>query len=301
MGSSGSYAVASALALSGDAEWGWEVWHKGPRNNPVTRGTGTLLTAELAGLFASVGDLRRAREALADLREDKDDISSYGAALADVAIAEALLARGDKAKAREHLDAAADRVRGLPDLAGTALILRPDALVKLACARARAGDKKGAVQSLEQAEAFLVTDTNMTDDLPAYRKAATLAQVADAWSVIAARGRGREPLRLARAVADRVRTPAFQRAALAEVALAHGRRGEWDEALATARLLEGRNWREIEKLSEAGARAGKAEVIAEMAGALTDPILRSRAYLGLAGGLTNEPDLPRRRLRTPAP
>jgi RNA polymerase sigma factor (sigma-70 family) len=295
----GLYHVAKALILTGDTEWGWEVWDEALRNDPVARKTGSLLTTELAGLLTAAGDIRRARDALVALREDKTDVSAYGAAVAEIAIAEALLAKDDTTKAQEHLDAASARALGLPDLVGTALLLRPDALVKLAGAQARAGNKKGAVKSLEQVQAFLVADQRLSDDMPAYRKASCLAQLAVAWSAVGERDRSREPLRRARAIADAIQHPAFRRAALAEVALAHSRLGDWAEALATGRLLEGRNWREIEQLSEAGARAGKAEAVAEMAGALTDAILRGRAYLGLARGLTNEPDLPRGPLRKP--
>jgi hypothetical protein len=228
-------------------------------------------------------------------------VSAYGAVLADVAIAEALLARGEKAKAREHLAAASRRVSDLPDLFGPALLLRPDALVKLGPAQARAGDKEGAVKSLGQVQAFLVADKKMTDDMPAYRKATCLAQLAVAWFTIGERKRSREPFVLARLTAEPIGEPAFKRAALAEVALAYSRMGDWSEALATARLLEGRNFRTIERLSEAGARAGKGKEVAEMAAALTDSLLRARAYLGLARGLTTEPDLPRVPLRGPGP
>jgi RNA polymerase sigma factor (sigma-70 family) len=63
--SPGVYGVARALVLTGETERGWEVWHKALRDDPAARGTGALLTTELAGLLAEAGDIPRARECLA--------------------------------------------------------------------------------------------------------------------------------------------------------------------------------------------------------------------------------------------
>jgi tetratricopeptide (TPR) repeat protein len=303
--SSALYAVARALVRAGDPGWGWEVWEGVRRNDPGARRSGVALTADLSALLAKAGDVARARTALtAALADGKGAWLGSDWAGADATLVKALLATGEKAAARKHLDVALRRARALPDtqkIGGPPgkLLPRPNAVVTLAPMQARVGDKAGAIKELAQVQAFLAGDKTLTEDYSGYHKARCLAHLATAWAAIGEARRAGEPLRLALMAAEGIKHPDFKRAALAEVALARGRRGDWPGTVATVRLLDGRGFRAVEQLSEHRAREGMGKEVAVLAGALTDPILRARAYLGLARALTNERELPRAPLRGP--
>jgi RNA polymerase sigma factor (sigma-70 family) len=291
--------VARALAATRDTRWAWETWEGILQDHPQAKRTFANTTADLSASLAEAGDIARARSALAAVLRDggKVEQSTDGWVSADAAIAEALLARGEKEEARALVTAAVRRVGQLPNSLrvgpppGSAMLPRPEAVAKLAAAQARVGDRPGAIKSLEQAQTFLADAEGLTGDFSLNRKVGCLARIATAWAAIGKPERAREPIRLALQAAEEIKHPSYKQAALAEVAVAQSRRGDWAGAFATLRTFgPGSPWgyQVVERLSEAGARAGKGKEVAALARALTDPLLRSRAYLGLARGLTKE-------------
>jgi RNA polymerase sigma factor (sigma-70 family) len=280
--------TAFAQEACGDFEGARKTWEDNDLAKEVGA-SGPYLKARIAAGRARAGDLKRAQETFAQL--------DAGAAVpfkqeAVTELSGALLRRGDRKAAEELLARALAEAAGLPDEYGAKeegiAFPRSSALAQLAIAQDRMGDRSGAARSLEQA-LNLLSEHKPTTDVAAANKAGGLAQVAAAQADLGDREAALKTVQLALEAAKEMGEPDPTRvdrtAILESIVHAQIKARDWPGAVKTLRPLSWEKADVVEDLALAMTRAGETDRAVDLTAETDFPVVRARAFLGIARGL----------------
>jgi RNA polymerase sigma factor (sigma-70 family) len=285
--------VALAQQECGDFKGAWKTWEDNELGKEKDfAAAGHYLRARTAAAQARAGDLKAARETLAAI--------DAGAAVpfkqeAVAELAEGLLKGGDRKAAEELLGKALDEAAGLPDKYGApekedTSFPRPAALARLALVQARLGDKDGAARSVEQALKVLA-DHKPTTDVATANKVGGLAQVAAAQADLGDRDGAGKTIKLAletvKDVGEVDRTRVDPTMMVELIVRAQVKAHDWAGATKTLQPLTWEKANVVEELAYAMTLAGEVNRAAELPGEKDAPVVRARAFLGIARGLAD--------------
>lgn len=241
---------------------------------------GQCLKCRIATDLARAGDIAGARSHL--------DKVPVGAAVifkqrAVVELIAALVKTGDRKAAHDLLkQALAEATPANPAFP------RASALTELAIAQARLGDKAGAARSLEDAGAFLRKRETPSDRDKALN-AEAYARLAEVQAELGDPDAAKKTVELALAthkeIADAPAIEINHSMILSSIAKAQVKARDWAGALKTVKPFTWEKAGVFEELALAMTLAGEANRAAELTTDSDPPLLRARAFLGIARGL----------------
>jgi RNA polymerase sigma factor (sigma-70 family) len=279
------HGIAMAQVACGDVEGAWKTWEDNQLDG-VFGGNGGQLKSLITVAKIKAGDIKGARQTLDEIAMGA---ASPGKQEAQVALVEALLKSGDKKAAEEVLDQALAEAATLLEVfeslpaAGGVTFCRSEALVRLAIAQDKVGAKGGAAKSLEQALAT-IRDFQPATGHAAMNKTCALVEVAEAQSELGDKAAAQKTVQLALAAAKGTDKES-RHWALRWVARAQLKARDWDGAIKT---LEPLTWEKadlFEDLALAMTLAGEPSRALELTADTYLPVVRARAFLGVARGL----------------
>jgi RNA polymerase sigma factor (sigma-70 family) len=160
---------------------------------------------------------------------------------------------------------------------------KPYGLASVAIVEARLGNKQEALGHLRQARTILSSEDIPNADWPLSMKVNGLAKVAEAEAALGDADGARKTLKDARGLVND--KTGFGEWAILSVAEAQMRMGDWSAALMTVEPLGKLQSAFLQQLARAQAAAGQSETVMDWAAEEDVPLLRARAYLGVAWGL----------------
>ena len=297
--------LSEAMIAAGDPSGGWKVWSDFVREKPEMGTIFRSTSARLAASLGKAGDFPRAREALAAVLQGRGaELSEDGYVGAEGGIAEGLFAKGEKPEANKILASAMIRARALPVVQQLTapkgvLVPKASALVILAEVEVQVGDTDAARRGLEEAQTLIGGLKEQTEDFSLQIKAICLARVARVWATLGQPERSQEALRQSIRELNSIRENVWKDQALAEIGLTQAGLGDETGLGKTLSSIGWQSWSKIERIAEVGVGKGLGKEIAAIAEGLHEPLLKSRAYLGLARGLTSVPQVKLEVLRAP--
>jgi RNA polymerase sigma factor (sigma-70 family) len=160
---------------------------------------------------------------------------------------------------------------------------KPYALASVAIIESKLDQKKEALAHVRQARAILVDNDIPAEDWPLAMKVDCLAKVAEAEHALGDTDAARKTLKDAQSLLKDKGD--FRDWAVFSIAEAQLYMRDWQAALKTAQSLGWRKDQFLQKLAHAQTAAGQAKEVMAWASKADLPLLRARAYLGVARGL----------------
>jgi RNA polymerase sigma factor (sigma-70 family) len=205
-----------------------------------------------------------------------------------VRVGEAHLAKSESMQAKALVEKALERLATLPDVGEVPapqfiVLQRPYGLACVAIIEAKLGEKKAALEHVKEIQTILASDKIPAEEWPQAMKVNRLAKLAEAQAALgevdAARKTLKDAAALLRDKGD------FRYWAVLSIAEAQAAMQDWSAALKTAESVGRQKGDFLQRLASAQTAAGQGQECMAWAARTDLPMLRARAYLGVARAL----------------